>query len=898
MSFLTLSLTLICTFTLIITGVCASDWPVYRHDTALSGVSPGKGNITDPVVLWEYYLGAPPVAMAADRPYKSPYAADLDGDGRMEQFALDGKTITVSRPEGKRLWAYTVDGFPLGGNVKVCKLFPERKGLQIISFSSRMDNGEGQGYCFSFEKGVESGELAWTTGPLTGQYAPTLLVDDVDGDGLPEIVTAPHYRVQIFDGQTGKLKAEVPWEVGRNYGVLVSRPRQDRPQKDIFIVCDFVLHVDCIRFEEGKWTHAWGHKYFEPNSPVPKGREQYIRAGPNPVADLDRDGFDEMAYMLVDAARDDQWHLRVRDTQTGNVKADIAGVWLWTIADLDGDGFAEIAYTPTAQKRPGAYCDIHIARLQAGKLADRAVLRRIRPLIMNAVLPDNIGSIADEGLMDWLRADVNGDGLPELLYAVRSRQGRFEDKIHAVSLLPDGGLKTRWRFSLPGHRLNVIQAGPDETGSPSIHIRDLTANRLLTVDATGKVAQDSGLGRPGGFATLPIVADLDGDRAGEIVLQNAAGEIIALKATKNTSEPLKRLWSVPGVAMSHSPGYAPNGWLCPQAADVDGDGQPEIVYAAEDKAGMASLVCADRSGKVQWRRSIEGCPWGGLQAGINLWTFGRFTRRGKGLDIYVDIHRRAKGSSEGWMLRGDTGEVVWRRQGLIAKETAMPFGGGMPAVFDVNGDGCDDLAQAFWTVYGVLSGDTGKPLFPPAFMTGPDYFGQWLAYSWPTVADLNGDGRPEAYLNSASYARGGYAAVRIDGKPLWVEFHDNDEGSDGLGPVGDFDGDGRLEIGVPVLNGSLLCLNAADGTRKWKTQSPVTGDVIAADINGDGVQELIFSGKDGKLRAVSGRDGREVWAIPLPGRPIVGDIDGDGLLEVLAVGHDGVLRAVGNRRSS
>ena len=52
--------------------------------------------------------------------------------------------------------------------------------------------------------------------------------------------------------------------------------------------------------------------------------------------------------------------------------------------------------------------------------------------------------------------------------------------------------------------------------------------------------------------------------------------------------------------------------------------------------------------------------------------------------------------------------------------------------------------------------------------------------------------------------------MRADGRPLWVEFHDNAEGSDGFGPVGDFDGDGKLEIGVPVLNGTLVCLNAAD----------------------------------------------------------------------------------------
>ena len=138
--------------------------------------------------------------------------------------------------------------------------------------------------------------------------------------------------------------------------------------------------------------------------------------------------------------------------------------------------------------------------------------------------------------------------------------------------------------------------------------------------------------------------------------------------------------------------------------------------------------------------------------------------------------------------------------------------------------------------------------------------------------------------------------MHADGKPLWAKFHNNDEGSDGLGPVGDFDGDGKLEIAVPVVNGTLICLNAADGSHEWSIKSPVTGDVVAADVNGDGVMELIFAGRDGHLHAVSGKDGHEVWAIRASGTPIVADVDGDGFVEVVAVGGDGVLRVIGKAK--
>jgi hypothetical protein len=871
----------------------AADWPVFRHDLALTGVSPGRGNIVSPRILWEHYLGVPFVQVATDRPVKPTDVADLDGDGRPERFVLDGQTIRVTDLGGKLLWSHTVTGKPLGGNVRVAKLLPDRRGLQLISFSSRMDTGDGQGYCFAFDQGTDKGELVWTTGPLTGQHAPTLVIDDVDGDGKPEIVVAPHYRVQIFDGQTGKLKAEVPWDVGRNYGILLIRPRQDSKHKDIFIVCDFVLHVDKITFRDGRWVHAWGHKYFQPDTPLPRGREQYIRVGPNPVVDLDGDGRDEVAYLHIDAATGDTWHLHVRDGETGKLTADLPNVWVWSIADLDADGRPEIVYTPTAEKRPATWCDLHIAHWENNRLVDRAVLKHVRPLIVNATLPENVATIADEGTQDLLRTDIDGDGKPELFYATRSAIGPFDDAVQAATLTTDRELVAKWSFTRPGHRLNLLHAGPDDSGKPIVTIRDLTAGQTLTLDTHAAVTKSADTGRVPGFTTTPIVVDLDGDGRNEIVLQTAAGEITALKAPTAGGTPAA-LWSVPGVAMSPAGGYVWNGPLSPQAADVDGDGLPEVVFAAADDAGRSALVCADgRTGRPKWRTVIDGAPWGGLQAGIDTWTFGRFTGRPRGLDIYVGIHRRAKNSGEGWVLRGDTGAVVWRQSGLVAAESAMPFGSDLPAVADLNGDGIDELVQAFYVIYAATSGDTGKPIFPPAFLPGPGHFGKWIAYSSPTVADLDGDGKLDVYLNSASYARGGYAAVRADGKPLWVEFHDNTEGSDGFGPVGDFDGDGKLEIAVPVLNGSLVCLKAVDGKRKWTIKAPVTGDVVAADVNGDGVMELVFAGRDGRMRAVGGKDGHEVWSIAATGRPVIADVNGDGLEEVLAVGGDGVLRVIG-----
>jgi hypothetical protein len=84
----------------------STDWPVYRHDRALSGVSPGQGWIVKPEIKWEYYLGATRVAIATDGNAEPPDTADLDSDGTPEKFSINGNTIQVTDLSGRPLWSY------------------------------------------------------------------------------------------------------------------------------------------------------------------------------------------------------------------------------------------------------------------------------------------------------------------------------------------------------------------------------------------------------------------------------------------------------------------------------------------------------------------------------------------------------------------------------------------------------------------------------------------------------------------------------------------------------------------------------------------------------------------------------------------------------------------------
>jgi hypothetical protein len=873
-----------------------ADWPVFRHDLRMTGATSAKGAIVHPKVLWSEYLGVPVqrlVQTSDTQPGENVY--DLDGDGTLERIRLDGQTLHVETLSGAELCTISVKGRPLNGRPLAAKLFKDRPGQQLLAFSHKMDTGEGEGYCFTFDRGVRHGELAWTTGPLANHYSPTRIVDDVDGDGRPDIVVAPHYCVQIFDGLTGKLKAEIPWDVGRNYGYLGTAPARDGKHKDIFIICDFVAHVDCIRFRDGKWVHAWGHKYFDPNAAMPRGREVTLRVGPHPIADLDGDGRVEMAYLLADSTIDESWHLHVRDGETGKLKSDEKVTRSCSIRDLNGDGRSEVIFTSASRNRPNEeYLGVvGMNSFGKGKVEYLHHFPNTRPVLTEIPLPPSEDSIADEGRVDLLLTDPLGNGMPAVLCQTGRRYGGLTDRLEAIQFKTGVQTSVVWEFERAGHRLNLIRAVREEKRGFIATIRDLDAKTLLTVDSRGKILDEKPLGRPGGISTTPIVVDLDGDGHNEVVVQNAAEEIQALYFTRGQDKP-DVVWSMPGLAMNSNPGRGRNGDLCVQSADVDGDGRPELLFAQAASSDTWSLVCADGKQRIRWRHRFDQCPSGGLEAGVNFWTFGRFSGQKRGCDVYVDFHRHSRISNEGCVLSGKDGHVLWERRGLIATETAMPFGGGIPAVADVNGDGVDDLVSMFWTIFVSVSGKTGEPIFPPAYLLNKHHFNRWIGYSWPTLADLDGDGKLDVYLNSHQNASGAVAAVKVDGKPLWAEFHAFDQGAVGFGPVADFNGDGKLEIVIPTLDGTLLCLDAKTGKRRWISPIAAASDVIAADVDGDGQLDLVFSGRDGQMWAVRGKDGTKLWSIQAPGRPVAADVDGDGLIELLAVGPDGVLRIVGD----
>ncbi|MBI3158374.1 MAG: VCBS repeat-containing protein [Chloroflexi bacterium] len=134
-------------------------------------------------------------------------------------------------------------------------------------------------------------------------------------------------------------------------------------------------------------------------------------------------------------------------------------------------------------------------------------------------------------------------------------------------------------------------------------------------------------------------------------------------------------------------------------------------------------------------------------------------------------------------------------------------------------------------------------------------------------------------------------------------------------PLGDLNGDGTLEIvvttpdvGPPLvlrrdgepLRDQVLVLAYSPGANPaliilWQWTSSLepgasgldTYSPALADADGDGRLDVIFTARDGLVRALRGTDGELIWQFDTQRRmesgPMLGDLDGDGQPEVLIV---------------
>jgi hypothetical protein len=370
-----------------------------------------------------------------------------------------------------------------------------------------------------------------------------------------------------------------------------------------------------------------------------------------------------------------------------------------------------------------------------------------------------------------------------------------------------------------------------------------------------------------------------------------ASNVQYLSVTKATAPPA----FAPAVAYG-SGGY---GALAVAVADVNGDGKLDLLVANEcatscapGVAGSVSVLLGNGDGTFQPAVSYAS---GGYHA--NSVVVADVNGDGK-----PDLLVANFCSDSACLDYGTIGVLLGNGDGTF--QTAMTFQGGggyvtSLAVADVNRDGKPDVVAASSENAAVLLGNGDG-----TFQTGVNYYADGDQASSIAVADLNADGKLDLVVvmrcDGSSCSGPGPISVLLgngDGT-----FHLAAEFSSGyFVTVADVNGDGKPDLLLAdiVDNSANVLLGNGDGTFQGVVEYPPGGlypySIAVADVNGDGKPDLVVaigcvgpcgtSGGTGVLLGNGDGTFQRVASFGSGGvsaqSVAVADVNGDGKLDLL-----------------
>ncbi|MFC1718100.1 hypothetical protein ACFL6S_30870 [Candidatus Poribacteria bacterium] len=864
------------------------DWPVWRHDSALTGRSMLSGNLTNaPAVSWQYPLTGmrgllvvsatqPGRSMTAEcgQPLGQDYLTRCGRKWGMHPFSYklrNGETLGLSEAADRRV----------GG------IHPDLPEPQEVVFTGKQSETRGQLYAWDTSDGKRrevwsspGGEAAWERW--------NICFGDIDGDGVEDVIVAGHGGVMIYDSRSGKLKCECSY--GHRSRGFIGVADIDGDGADEFLdIGLFQIAVEVCDYKpgakeggeaasDGELSVLWGDKI-----------ELNIRAHPRMIntpfdalCDIDGDGKYEVVYNLYNDHGDDQWHLVIRDALTGEVRWDIPQVFLSDSVDLDSDRVRELVGICTEGRFCQGFSRAFIAHLKPDGLkplwTHDAARWPARPVLK---MPRDRSTFRSAGgPIQVCQGDFLGDGYQGLIFSIQPGGVGTPETFSVVKKDNNGGYHTAWSMEAPAARLTQIRAiaDVDSDGADEVLIEwRSNGSGGATAKGCGARAEIVSLQPLMPRLGQPIAADIHGRGNLTVLATSAVDEVVAIAPPSSRRDKPRELWRRFGRGHDQI--------NCLSAADLTGDGRCEVVSVSQAPSGKARVTAVDGDGKTVWYvdyDDIHGQRYIFRMGGLtHLWV--AHLADSKRSDVYVSILRSIMHSDVAYALRGTDGQLLWKQS--MAGNTG--YGGSGMGFADTNGDGLDEIFCSYPDCYWTADGRTGEV----ALFTNPGkVFPNWAAYAVPIVADFNGDGKPEVF-HPSQYVWG---LLTLDGEKIWNLPGEDVPRSGVLPGLGDVDGDGKIALGAPFPDG-FRCYSADTGKLKWKLEVPAGSyaGTISADVDGDGRDEFLFAAGN-QLVAVeaAGDNGRILWQVELPARisePIFADVDGDGYGEILLTCEDGML---------
>ncbi|MFO0578295.1 MAG: FG-GAP-like repeat-containing protein [Polyangia bacterium] len=368
--------------------------------------------------------------------------------------------------------------------------------------------------------------------------------------------------------------------------------------------------------------------------------------------------------------------------------------------------------------------------------------------------------------------------------------------------------------------------------------------------------------------SIPVVADLDGDKKPEVITIAYPNTILAMRGDscalmwKNDREPL----------LSGGQGSV-------AVADLDADGAPEVV--AVDSAGRVFVL--DKNGNLLARSPTptqEQNPYG--QGNWSAPAIADLDGTAPPEIIAgAQVVRYVKTPSPHI-------DVLWTKPNRTA------FWGSLPIAADLDGDGKQEVISSDK----IYDGITGADKTPPALSQKPFY---------AQVGDFNGDKKPDLVLVQSE--RGSQIVSVYDyanKATIFGPYRVAEGGWGGPAVVADFDGDKVPDFGLASASSyytyAMKCARTpkpadckgTDPGVLWskRTQDASSGGTGSSvfDFNGDGTAEVVYR-DECFLRVYNGRDGKTLFAHNITSNtclelPVIADVNNDGHADIVVTSDD------------
>lgn len=532
------------------------------------------------------------------------------------------------------------------------------------------------------------------------------------------------------------------------------------------------------------------------------------------------------------------------------------------------------------------------------------------PQVMQAI-PSFLAAdeIASTGVTSIVAADVNGDGLADVI-----ESGPTLPNSGSIAILygqSDETLSAPQYIACPA--ADALVAG-DIDGNGTIDLVSMTSDHFTTI--TVDVLLGDGHGNfqppvasqtfPGIFTRAAFLADIDGDGEPDLVLAyepvsgGAPDNLVWLKNTGGS-------FAAPVMLTMSASDNGPF-----SIADFNHDGKPDILYTLPASPESLHILFNQGNGQFSDQAvtglngifgaatavdfNLDGIPDLAIQVPLVYGTVELYSFRGNGDGSFTPISNLAVGpvgatpyfigtgdfDHDGFPDlaavggNGEPSEMVLLfgdgKGDFVSQQVVGP--GGPMAVGDFNGDGIPDVVMADQTNFVSLALGRTDRKFPSALSLTPAIVGTLSA------GDVNGDGLPEIFVAGSFpsipgtiFLNNGNSSFQFGGStdPSSVMIAD----LTGKGVVDLLGGDTSLVVWPN--NGSL------DFSSSPITLVPANGPYTVADIDGDGHPDIVALGQ-----VLYGNGTYQFTAVATPGSfstpYVVGDFNGDGKLDIAAGG--------------